>query len=200
MLNVSPIVGLAGSKVMVSPYRQVTRGVAVGIRVLVAEGVLVGVRVKMGADRRVAVGNRRRVAAGRRVAVGSGRLVAADRGWEAVGCSLGAASGETNSSPGVLTGATVAVGWDGCGVAVAVLVAGSVGFELVGGVKVGGGVAVGCGVSVARATKPGRKVPKIRTSTTRKAQPANTSRVTRLPPTTNNRRASWRVCSPFAAL
>jgi len=169
-----------------SPARQVTSGVAVGGRVVVAEGVNVGPRVKVGAGLRVAVGH------GRRVAVG--------RGWVAVGCSIGVASGETNSSPGVLTGETVAVGWNGCGVAVAVLVARSVGVKLIVGVRVGGGVAVGCGVPVAPATRPSREVPKIRARTTRKAQQANTIRVTRLPPTTSNRRASRRVCSPSAAL
>jgi UDP-3-O-[3-hydroxymyristoyl] glucosamine N-acyltransferase len=62
MINISPIVGLAGSKVMVSPVRQVTSGVAVGVRVVVAEGVNVGARVKVGASGRMAVGKGRLVA------------------------------------------------------------------------------------------------------------------------------------------
>jgi hypothetical protein len=117
-----------------------------------------------------------------------------------VGGDVGVASGETSPSLEMLTGETVALGRNGCSVAVAVLVARSVGVELVVGVKVGSAVAVGCGVSVVRATRPSRQVPRIRASTTRKAQPAKTITVTRPPPATNNRRANWRVCSSSAAL
>jgi hypothetical protein len=117
-----------------------------------------------------------------------------------VGDNVGVASGETSPPPEMLTGETVALGRSGCSVAVTVLVARSVRVELVVGVKVGDAVAVGCGVSVARATRPNRQVPRIRASTTRKAQPAKTARVTRPPPATNNRRANRRVCSSSAAL
>jgi hypothetical protein len=171
---------------MVSPVRQVTRVVAVGLGVFVAEGVLVGPRVEVGMDRWVAVGN------GRRVAVGRGRV--------AVGGNVGVASGESNPLPEMLTGETVALGKDGCSVAVAVLVARAAGVELVVGVKVGVAVAVGCGVSVVRATRPSRTVPTIRATTARKTQPAKTTRVSKPPPATNNRRASRRVCGSSAAL
>jgi len=181
---------------MVSPVRQVTTGVDVGFGVFVAEGVFVGAGVKVEMGCRVAVGTGRRVAVGRgRVAVGCNRV--------AVGSNVGVANGETNSPLEMLIGETVALGRDGCSVAVAVLVARSarsVGVELVVGVKVGSAVAVGCGASVVRATRPSRQVPRIRTSTARKAQPAKTIKVTRPPPATANRRANRRVSSSSAAL
>jgi hypothetical protein len=123
-----------------------------------------------------------------------------------VGGNNGVASGETSPPPEMLTGETVALGWDGCNVAVAVLVTCSVRVKVVVGVQVGDGVAdgcviaAGCGVSVARATTPGRKVTKIRASTARRAQPAKIPRVTRPPPTANNRRAKRRVCRSSAVL
>jgi hypothetical protein len=193
MTNVSPIVGLAGLKVMMSPVRQVIKGVDVGARVVVARGVLVGARVKAEASRRVAVGNGRRVAMGHaRVAVGRARV--------AVGGNACVASGETNSSPGLFTGEIVAVAGAGCGVAVAVLVAHSVGIERVVGVKVGEGMAVGCGVSVTRAKRSSCGAPSIRPTAVMQAQPANTTKATRPPAATSNRRARWRLCSLFAAL
>jgi hypothetical protein len=126
--------------------------------------------------------------------------VAMGHGWVAVGGSVGVASGETNSPPGLFTGETVAVGVTGCGVAVAVLVACSVGVELVVGVQVADGVAVGCGVSVTRATRPSREGPSIRASAVRQAQTANTTRANRPPPAASNRRPGQRVCSLSAAL
>jgi hypothetical protein len=95
MVNVLPIMGLVGLKVMVSSVRQAIVGVAVGVRVAVTEGVKVGARVAVEAGRRVAVGDERRVAVG--------------HGWVAVGGNVGVASGETNSAPGLLPGETVAV-------------------------------------------------------------------------------------------
>jgi hypothetical protein len=192
-------------KVMVSPVRQVTWRVDVGLGVFVAEGVLVGARVKVGMGRRVAVGN------GRRVAKVCGR-VAVGRGQLAVGDNIGVVRGETNSPLEMLTGETVAVGGNGCGVAVAVSVICSVRVRVAVGVQVGDGdgdgvadgcvVAVGCGVSVVRATRPSRGAPRIRASTARKAQPAKTTSATspRPPPTANHRRAVWRVCCFSAAL
>jgi tetrahydrodipicolinate N-succinyltransferase len=82
---------------------------------------------------------------------------------------------------------------NGSDVAVAVLVACSVGVELVVGVQVADGVIVGCGVSVTRATRPSREGPRIRTRAVRQAQTANTARAARPPPAASNRRAGQRV-------
>jgi UDP-3-O-[3-hydroxymyristoyl] glucosamine N-acyltransferase len=182
--------GLAGLKVMVSPERQVTGRVAVGARVFVAEGVNVGPRVRVGAGRRVAVGH------GRRVAVGNTRRVA-------VACDAGVASGETESAPTLLEAEGVAVGVEGGGVTVAVLVIHSVGVRVAVDVRVGDGVAVGSRISVARAREIRREAPRppmISATTARKAQTASATRAKRPPPTRSDRRAGWRAGGTSAAL
>jgi hypothetical protein len=121
----------------------------------------------------------------------------------AVGHGVGVANSEPNAPAGSISGEAVAVGGNGCGVAVTVSVTHSVGVELAVGVQVADGVAVGSGVSVTRPRMPNRgaaRLIKTRATIARTMQPTSITIAPRPPPTTSIPTLGRLVGSPPAAL